>query len=305
MDPVEHIDSLMPEVEASETPPDLPEADVSTDAPADKQPRARADDGKFKGEKADAKKEAEAKQPEQKVEPKVEKPSQTVPLAVLLEERNARKQRDAEFEKLRAELEGLKNPPKVPAAAPAFETDPKGYTDHKVQSALAELEATKKTIEQAQETAQQSQQQTEQLQFSQHLEAAERAFVKETPDYYEALGHVRNIRANQLRLLAPGISDEQIGQQIGREEMQLAMQLARENRNPIATVYQLAQQFGYSRKAPAEALELPKVPGQRQLPPDQTLGSGAGGGGGGDEKEDQPDPFDQAFGEMFGRRKAS
>ena len=39
-----------------------------------------------------------------------------------------------------------------------------------------------------------------------------------------------------------------IGKQIGQEGIQLAMQLARAGRNPIATVYQMAQAYGYRKE---------------------------------------------------------
>jgi hypothetical protein len=96
--------------------------------------------------------------------------------------------------------------------------------------------------------------------------------------------------------------DDQIAQAIGREEMGLAMQLARAGRNPIDTVYSMAKAFGYQRKEIAKE-ELPKVQGQKQLPPDQTLGTGAAVET--DPKEGESDPFTEAFSEMFGRRKAS
>ena len=144
------------------------------------------------------------------------------------------------------------------------------------------------------------------MRFAQTLQAAEAAFVKETPDYYDALNHVRQVRVQQLKLMAPGITDQQIAQAIGNEEMNLSMQLARDGRNPITTVYELAKAYGYQKKqaAPSNVTQLPNVPGLKQLPPDQTLGSGDGGGG--DEADaESKDPFAEAFAEMFGKRKAS
>lgn len=288
------VDSLMPEIEAGDKPPDLPEAQLNTEAPADKEPPVRAEDGKFaaKDQKEAAKEPAKAEpKPETKPEPK------TIPLAAHLEERNKFK---AELDALRREMEAIKNPPKPPPAEPDYAQDPKGYTDHKLKSALDALEGTKKQVEQAQQTAQLSAQQTEQLQFTRQLEAAESAFVKEAPDYYDALNHVRQVRAQQLKLLAPDISDEHIARQIGQEELGLAMNLARAGRNPIATVYQMAQAYGYSRK---EKVELPDIQGKKKLPPDQTLGTGAQTDS--EPSDESSDPFEEAFGQVFGKRKAS
>jgi len=294
------VESLLPEIEPTETPPELPEAELNTQAPPDKEPQARAEDGKFKGKE----KEPEAKKPEEKPEPKQDR---TIPLAAHLEERKALK---AELDAMRKELEALKNPPKPPAPEPKFEEDPKAYTDHKLNAALEQLKQqqaeAQKQVEQVAQTAQLSREQTERLAFSQQLQAAEAAFVKETPDYYDALAHVRGVRAHQLRLMVPDITDEQIIAQISQEELNLAMQLARQNRNPISTVYQLAAAYGYQKKAASDdpSLKLPDVPGQKQLPPDQTLGSG-GRGGDTYDASDQKDDFDQAWQELFGKRKAS
>ena len=284
------VESLMPEVETTETPPELPEAELNTSAPADKEPQARGEDGKFAGKKP------EAKPKEEKPEAKVEKPEHSVPVRTLVEER---RQWQAEKKALEERLAKLETPPKPPEAPPE---DPKAYADFKVKAALEQLEGTKKEVEQIRQTTQQSQAQTEEIQFGQHLQVAEAAFVKENPDYYEALSHVRQIRAQQLKLLAPEATDQQIAQQIGREEMGLAMQLARSNRNPIATVYELAKAYGYQRKS-QEKVELPDVPGQRQLPPDQTLGTGVTTES--DAKDDDGDPFDEAFAAIYRPRKAS
>jgi hypothetical protein len=291
------VESLLPEIEPTETPPELPEAEMNMQAPPDKEPQARDEDGKFKGK--EPAKEPEAKKPEEKPEPKQDR---TIPLAAHLEERKALK---AELEAMRKELEALKNPPKPPAPEPE---DPKAYTDYKLNAALEQLKQqqteAQKQVEQVAQTALMSREQTERLAFSQQLQAAEAAFVKETPDYYDALAHVRGVRAHQLRLMVPDITDEQIIAQISQEELNLAMQLARSGRNPISTVYQLAAAYGYQKKADDPSLKLPDVPGQKQLPPDQTLGSG-GRGGDTYDASDQKDDFDLAWQELFGKRKAS
>lgn len=300
------VETLMPEIEATETQPELPEAELNTEAPADKEPQARADDGKFKGK--EPAKEPEAKKPDEKPA-KPEQRRDNIPLAAYLEDKN---KWQAEKKALEERLAKLESPPKAAPPEPEFEKDPKGYTDHKLNTALEQLKQqqseAQKQVEQVAQTAQMSRQQTEQLAFSQHLQTAEAAFVKENPDYYEALSHVRSVRAQQLKLMAPDITDEQIMQQVSAEEMNLAMQLARAGRNPISTVYQLAAAYGY-RKQEAKGgddLKLPEVPGQKQLPPDQTLGSGGGRGGDTqDDAADNKDEFDQAWSEMFGKRKAS
>lgn len=317
------VDALIDDITIKEAPRELPDANLSTDAPPDKEPQSRGADGKFKGidgeqqapeakdkQQPDPKADQQQQQPPNQQQPR--RSGENIPLAAYLEDKNRWAN---ERKSLEDRLAKLENPPKAPPSEPAFEDDPKGYTDHKLNSALEQLKQhqgeAQKQLEQVTQTAQQTRAQSEQIAFARHLETAEAAFVKQNPDYFDALQHVRNIRSQQLRLMAPGITDEQIEQQIGTEEMNLSMQLAQAGRNPISTVYQLAQAYGYQKKASQDGgdggdVQLPNVPGQRQLPPDQTLGTGASGRhqGGDDTNDGEPkDAFDQAFGELFGRRK--
>jgi hypothetical protein len=202
------------------------------------------------------------------------------------------------------ELNALKNPPKQPAPQPEFNEDPKGYIDHQAKSVVERLEATSKQIEEAKRTAEMSAQQAEHVQFVNYLQQAEAQFVAQTPDYHEALTHIRQIRAKQLKVFDPNINDDQVRDTIIREEMGLATQLAKQGRNPAQTAYQIAQAYGYTPKQAAAqqeaAPELPKVAGPKQLPPDQTLGSGSAPV---EDATDITDSFDKAFSEMFGKRK--
>lgn len=355
----ELVDDLLPEVEDGEQSPetfdaeddpagDEPDAGDEVgdegDAPPDETPEQKAQriqkrdakTGKFKPGKTTVKqptgKPGQQQPPANQQQPPQQQPpqqSQTVPLAVLLQERNESK---AELARLRAEIEALKNPPKQPEAPPPIPdhaADPKGYVDGTVAAALKKLEeANKAATEQAQaatRTAQQSAEQAQEVQFGQLLERAETVFVQQNPDYYDALAHVRGIRVEQLKLVHPGITEDQIRQQIGREELQLARQVAQQNRNPIEFVYELAKRFGYQRQQPLPGQQgqqqqgqqqngLPPVEGgPRQLPPDQRLGTASGGQGGGKNEDADPgqadgykDPFDDAFSEMFsrGRKRA-
>jgi hypothetical protein len=289
----EDIASLDTIVEA----PTLPDAEVSVDPPADKEPAARDETGKFAPK--DGKKEEKVEEPA-KVEPPKQEPK-TIPLAAHLEERRALK---SELDSIRAELAALKNPPKQPAPLPEFNEDPKGYVDHQTQSVVEKLEAASKRVEQAEQTAQMSAQQAEHVQFVNFLQQAEAEFVSRTPDYHDALAHIRQIRARQLKVFDPNINEEQVRDTIINEEMGLAKQLKRQGRNPAQTAYEIAQAYGYTPKAQQAqqeaAPELPKVPGPKQLPPDQTLGSGSAPV---EDATDQADPFEQAFNEMFGKRK--
>jgi hypothetical protein len=247
--------------------------------------------------KAEAPKVEEAK-PEPKPEPQEK---QHVPLAAHLEERRKWKE-DAENTKaqlkaLQDQLEALRNPPKAPDPEPDFVQDPKGYVDHRVTEALAKLEETGKQVETVGKTAEQAQAEVQFNRFMTDLTVTEQSFVAATPDYYDALNHIRNARAMELKILVPDITDDQVANQIRQEEIGLASQLMKQGRNPHEYAYKLAAARGYQRKAAPPV--LPDVPKTPQLSPDKTLGTS----GGGDAPEaDQPDEFTRAFTEVFKRR---
>jgi hypothetical protein len=291
LDDIASLDTIIEE-------PTLPEAEINIEPPADKEPQARADDGKFKGKEQEAPKAAD--EPAKAEPAKVEAPKQeprTIPLAAHLEERKAFK---SELDALRAEVAALKNPPKQPAPPPEFQEDPRGYIDHKVLDALQQ---TKQQVEEVKNIATQSHQSAEDLRFTQSLLAAEQQFIAQTPDYMEALAHLRQIRAKQLQIFHPGITEDQIRHTIISEEMGLAKQVAQQGRNPAQMAYQIAEAHGYQKKAAqqAAAVDLPKVAGPKQLPPDQTLGSGSSGAV--EDTGGEADEFDKAFGELFGKRR--
>jgi hypothetical protein len=298
-----------------------PEADINAAPPADKAEPERDESGKFKGKPADGEKpEGEQKpdgeKPAAKVEAKPDaKKDDHVPLAKYLEERN----------KLRAELEArdltikqinerlaafeAKHAPAAPPppAEPDYIEDPKGYVDHKLSATLKAIEdANKKNepeVKKAQEIAARAAEQVELQRFTQDLQTHEQRFVAQNPDYYDALTHVRNVRAAQLREFDPEITQEQIIQVIRHEETNLAVQLARQGRDPVQTAYNLAHHYGYVKKAAAAAATPPPAPIEKRLPPDQTLGSGAGAAPDLVEQDDgEPDPVDLALASLTRRR---
>lgn len=278
VDPIAEMLSVDDEAERGKP---LAEAELNTEAPADKPEPERDETGKFKG-KGD-----ETKPEEKKPEAKEEKPKETVPLAKYLEEKNSLKKQlednNLTLQQYRKELEELKArlPNPEEPKAPDFVEDPKAYIDHQKAEVLnAIAEANKKAEaegKKAQETAAQAQQQVQLQQLIGSLQTAEAQFVKETPDYYDALQHVRNVRVFQLKEFNPEITEAEIAQVIRSEELGLAAQLMQAGRNPSQVVYKLAQQYGYQKKTMEQKPEakLPEVVANKRLPPDQTLGSGS------------------------------
>jgi hypothetical protein len=292
----------VPTPEVTDTPTDAPEAtkpDEKTpeaaakpaDKPADK-PQEKAPEAST--ETPPAKPVATEKPPAQP------DPKHWVPVGAHMELKNL-------YRELKAKIETLENPPKPktePPAAPDFTADPKAYVDHKVQAALEQLETGLKPVQQKAEAAEANSAETR---FFTHLQNAEQAFVATNPDYYDALGHLRNLRAAEIRLLDPDVTQEQMGQILQREELQLAANILRSGRNPSEVAFNLAKARGWAPK-PAKApeapkppeLKLPDVPEPKKLPPDLTLGTGTGSPV---QADDNEDPFESAWKEVFGARK--
>jgi hypothetical protein len=289
----------------------LPEAELNTDAPEDKKPVERDESGKFKGEE---KPQADEKKPEVKAEEK-KRTDDTVPLAKYMEEKRSLKAeleaRDLTIKQFNEKLAALeaKLPKPEVAPEPDFVEDPKGYVDHKQKAILEAIAEANKKAEtagsEAKETASQAAEQVQLQRFFGDLQQHEQQFIAQNPDYHDALNHVRNVRAAQIREFSPEATEQQIVEVIRNEERQLAVNLARQGRDPVQIAYNLAKHYGYQPKAKTEAkveaLKLPE-PESKRLPPDQTLGSGAGAPDV-PYKEGETDPVDTALASLFPKQR--
>lgn len=250
----------------------------------------------------------EAKEEPKEPEKETPKPEpKTIPIAAHLEERRkleAKLEQEANARKaLEERLAKLENPPKAPEPDPDYQEDPKAYVDTKVQRALKALEETTgKKVEEVGKTAEQVAQEARYTRFMQDLTQTEAQFVQATPDYYDALAHLRGLRVQEIKLFKPDITQDELNQAIVREEMAFAQQMFAQGKNPHQLAYAIAQARGYKKAEPKEEVTLPEVKGgPKQLPPDQTLGSGSAPAGDIDDKEG--DEFEDAFSELFGKRK--
>lgn len=200
--------------------------------------------------------------------------AQVLPLAAHLEERRAWRKdveaRDDQIRQLNERLARLEKPAEL-APEPDFMQDPKAYVDAKV----GQVAEAAKAIEQKAETLTQEQQVGR---LVQHLGAIESEFVKQTPDYYEALAQVREARGTQLSMLYPQATPEQIRQAISTEELQLGAQLLSQGRDPAATVYEQAKRvYGFKSKSPQPApIPAPPASTRPTGDPSATLGSSGG-----------------------------
>jgi len=300
-----------PESEAgggqSEAPPDqgaVPQAPRTGDA--GQRAEAPADAGKKPGSDAQPPAPGAADAGKDKLVPLAalhEAREQARQLKTQIAELEKRKYLSDEDAELLTELKAKRAEAQRPKV-PEFIEDPKGYIDHKeqeVRDALKELRESNTKRAEAEE--QQRQMQTLFSTISTH----EQAFVASNPDYNDALAHVRNVRTQQLKMMFPDATDQQIQHQIGREEIGGAQQILARGGNPAEFAYNYAKTLGYMKKAPASAANgAAHVEPEPEPKPDKDAMRTLGGGGGAEQDDAPSDPmpeFTAALKERFTRKR--
>lgn len=238
-----------------------------------------------------------------------------VPLAALHEARN-------EVKELRAKITALEALPRlsdaqqkaldklnateaaIEAKDPDFLEDPKGYVDANLKKSQ---EALKKLNEANEQRDAQTRAQQEVTQLVSSIGAKEQEFIKSTPDYYDAVTHIRTVRASQLQMLYPQATPEQITRQITTEEVGAARQILQGNGDPAKFAYDYAKTMGYVPKAAAVAADNGSAAANGKKPDKDAVRS-MGGGGGADSTADEPaegaiPEFAAALAERFSRGK--
>lgn len=218
--------------------------------------------------------------------------------AALRESRAEQKAMREELAQLRAKLNEQTKPPAEAAKDPDFLEDPKGYVDAKEKKLMEELN---KEREENKKTKDQQQQEQERQQLLSQTITHEQQFVATTPDYPQALEHIRSTRAAQLRVIHPDATPEQIAGQIAHEEMTFAKQIIAAGKNPAEFAYNYAKAMGYKgAKAP------PKTNGAGSRAEARTLGSSGGTDDDGEPNyrgaRDGISEFSAAKGERFKKR---
>ncbi len=191
--------------------------------------------------------------------------------------------------------------------APEFIEDPKGYIDAKEKAVTEAL----KQLREADTKRTEAEQQQQQMQgLLQSIATHEQAFMAQTPDYMDAINHVRSIRSQQLKMMYPDATDGQIQQQIGREEMGGAHQIMSRGGNPAEFAYNYAKTLGYARKQAAAAIANGLANGaahaEPEAKPDKDAVRTLGGGGGAEPDAAPADAmpeFTQALKERFTRKR--
>lgn len=236
-----------------------------------------------------------------------------VPLAALHEARN-------EVKDLRAKIATLEALPRlteaqqkaldrlnateaaIEAKDPDFLEDPKGYVDANLKKSQ---EALKKLNEANEQRDAQTRAQQEVTQLVTNVGAKEQEFLKTTPDYYDAVTHIRTVRASQLQMLYPQATPEQITRQITVEEIGAARQLLQQGGDPAHFAYNYAKTMGYVPKVQAAAAGNGTAAATKT---DKDAVRSMGGGGGADSTDNSEDDgaipeFAAALAERFSRGK--
>jgi chromosome segregation ATPase len=122
-----------------------------------------------------------------------------------------------------------------------FNADPLGAIRNDIQSLKQQQEAAQ------QETAQERQSTEQAQQFQSAVQNQVAAFTQEHEDYPQALQHVLDARAEEMRLI--GVPESQIPEALNAESIQLAQNAIQSGRNPAEIIYNLANMRGFSAKA--------------------------------------------------------
>ncbi len=242
-----------------------------------------------------------------------------VPLATLEDERGKFQARlagqDSQIQNLSTQLQGMQGlaeeirtlrdakAAKPDVKEPDYLEDPKAYIDHQASSTLDQLRSVEQSIETATEAVGAQGQvlnQQNQVQAIQTMAgAAEEAFAKDTPDYWEALAFYRDKRTEQLTMAFPQATPGQLQEHIRAEEFSTSATILQQGRSPAEYAYKFAKTLGYTEADPAapgktaEELEEAKLAAQGLGP--------SGGAPGLDNLLDMgKDEFDQAMAEVFG-----
>lgn len=213
---------------------------------------------------------AAAPEPAAPVEPEPEpaatpEPPRQVPLSVLMEEREARKQLKARLEeaerqlaaraKLEDEIARLREPAKP---KPSFEDEPLVVLRDELGNIRKTVEEDRKAREEAEKAAAARAAQEVQIrEFVGNLRSDEERFIKQAPDYYDALQFTRQKNAEMLSVW--GYPEAQIRQMVEQSEMAQANAAVQRGLSPAEVAYSIARKMGYAGKAPVKTAE-PKAP---------------------------------------------
>jgi hypothetical protein len=226
------------------------------------------------------------------------RPERRVSIHALHEERERRKESEAQLQQLREqaakmeerfaqfqqrwqEQQAAAQQPQEPEVT--YEDNPAEYLRRQTEKLQQETEAQRQRNQQQEELAQQ---QEAYRNFYAQVTSQEQQFAQSQADYYDAVQHLREARAQEYA--AAGYDPQQVQTIITQEAHSVAANALRNGRNPAQAFYELAKLRGWSTaQASAAAPEPPPVSEEvqrletvrRGVEANQTLGTAGETGG--------------------------
>lgn len=179
------------------------------------------------------------------------------------------------------------------ASTPDYDENPAEYL--RIRQERMEKQQDKMS-ENLSEYDKQREQQAQMQQIGTAISADEQRFVKEKPDYNNALQFVRDREMQRIKMA--GYDDTQAMQALSQMEFQIGAQMINQQQSPAEYIYNMAKWYGYKNEASAAAEE--KIDQLEDgMKASKTLGSG--GAPNLEDIEKLPmSEFDTAMREMFG-----
>lgn len=204
----------------------------------------------------------QAEQPEQTEVKEAPKEQKTVPLSALHEARQKNKalleqiqasERAAKerFDAMEAKLNQLVNPP---PEIPSFEDNPAAYLKAKVEMTEAQQAEIYRVAKEQQARTQQEQQIAQITHaLTEKMTEAEAEFVQQTPDYLDAMKHLRKVVDSTLEI--NGETNPARRAEISRQQSLLLVENAlRAGQNPAEVAYKFAKAYGWSGRGDAQRI---------------------------------------------------
>lgn len=166
----------------------------------------------------------------------------------LQEQREAAKKMSEAFSKLVEAADPSKQQPPIPS----FEEDPIGHLNAKLEMANQRIEGLSKT---EQQIIRDRTEQQESQQFMSRYQAKAAEFARLQPDFVPAYQHL--VKELHQDYMAQGLTETEANQRLLRDELALADQQMKSNRNPAEVMYELAKRRGYV-PANAQRADQPK-----------------------------------------------
>lgn len=243
-----------------------------------------ADTSDIDAEGADVKMEADAPPQAAETAPEAAEPRapKTVPLAVLMREREEKRQIQEQFERGNARLEQLlaafqQQQAPQPAARPAptipdINTDPVGHFAAKQEAAERELAEIK---EWRARQEQQAQGQSQEQQFIAAYTTDAAKFASKQADFPAAYNHVKESLVRDF--LEAGYTPQDAIAELQDQERKIAARAFREGRSPAEAIYRLAKARGFTGVPQADPAARMEAMQRGQAAARTTAGPGARG----------------------------